>query len=1082
MQVSYVRLWTWIAVLLLVGSLPASSAFAQEAPPADKSAQPVGIRSSDGPPGAIQDANGLWRMKAGAEPVQSADFTATGGPDDYGYVWDDSVALNWIDATDGTDTGLSGESWNQRTEPIPLPFPFKYYDAVYSNVHIGAAGYITFQDSPNWTWRDQVRTPLPSVPNTVVSPFSTPLDLATSGISGRVFYKTGGVSPNRYFVVTWNDVKAWDTDDRYTFQVVLYENGDILFQYQAMTWDEDSWYWCGYVGIEDAEGLDGFGYGLPNCVPPSILFGEVRAIRFTRPMPSARVKLSSREQGRFSRAGSAESFQTAIRNTGDLGADTYDLVLSSTWLVTFYAADGVTPLVDTDGDGIVDTGSLSQGGTYTVTVKVQTPLGAVVGANNAASITVRSSLNSSKSKTVVIRTAIPAPFAQVYQEADGAMSLHLVQPAGQTVKRVTSDQHFGYDTTVTETPNGDFVYAWYRSRCLGVNCAIDVVEIEYALLNRYGETIRAASKLVNHNSATVYTYDIAPVVAVAPDGRIGILWYRYLWNGNTAQSNYNIYFAILDASGNRVYGPVNLTNNTAWGGRNDLSVPSFWVPRIAATGDNRFILAWTRYSVEPPAGDCTGQCRLNDIYYAIHDTNGGAIRESTKLTNGIAGGIGYSAPTLAALNNNRAFVGYTSDSRIHYVVLNSSGGIVKAQSDIASQGWNPDAVQLANGRIAMAWTSPTPVNPGEGVWTTQFYNNETLTGPPVLTRIDHTIDFDWWEDAPAPGVNPDFFSARWTGTITVDEGIYSFWMGSDDGSRMWIDGQLVMDHWNECCVYWSTTVPLSAGAHQVQMEMHEHDGAAWAYLSWQKQDDKPATTFAVLDTAYNVIIGPTRLNNPAVVTGDMYVSVAADAAGRAILTWMDNDSSVRYNLYYALVDNHGAVLTPPMIFRSAQGSLLGDRYITSSYEGYGNTSYNWTPPVGVDGVATFSASLTNGPPGGSAAIGIQTTNRGAAVAAGVTLTATLGAGLTYDSDTSGVAPTVSGNTVVWNLPDMGLFDSHNFVLYVQTPAGTNYGARYPVALTLASNGPEVNPSNNTATTEVMVARQVFLPVTTRSRD
>jgi hypothetical protein len=182
------------------------------------------------------------------------------------------------------------------------------------------------------------------------------------------------------------------------------------------------------------------------------------------------------------------------------------------------------------------------------------------------------------------------------------------------------------------------------------------------------------------------------------------------------------------------------------------------------------------------------------------------------------------------------------------------------------------------------------------------------------------------------------------------------------------------------------------------------------------------------------------------------------------------------------VDNHGAVLTPPMIFRSAQGSLLGDRYITSSYEGYGNTSYSWTPPVGVDGVATFSASLTNGPPGGSAAIGIQTTNRGAAVAAGVTLTATLGDGLTYDSDTSGVAPTVSGNTVVWNLPDMGLFDSHNFVLYVQTPAGTNYGARYPVTLTLASNGPEVNPSNNTATTEVMVARQVFLPVTTRSRD
>ncbi len=1084
MQTSPLRLWTWIVVivLLLAGTLPASSTTAQSAQPADKPMPPAGIRSPDAPLGAVQDANGLWRMKKGAEPVQSADVAATGGPDDYGYMWNDSVALNWIDATDGTDTGLSGESWDQRTGAIPLPFAFKYYDTVYSNVYIGAAGYITFQDSPNWTWRDQAPTPRPSVPNTIISPFSTPLDLATSGISGRVFYKSGGVPSNRYFVVTWNDVKARNTDERFTFQVVLYENGEILFQYQTMTWGEDEWYYCGYVGIEDDEGLDGLGYGLPNCVPSSIRSGEVRAIRFTRPAPSARVKFTPREQGRLSRAGSTESFQTVIRNTGELGADTYDLISSSTWPVTLYASDGVTPLLDSDGDSVVDTGSLSQGGTYTVTVKVEIPPGSVVGASDAVSITARSSLNSSKSKTAVIRTAIPAPFAQVYQDADGAMSLHLAQPAGQTVKKVTSDQHLGYDTTVAETPNGDFVYAWSRGRCLDSDCAIYVVEIEYALLNRYGEMIQSASKLVNNNSATVDTYDVAPVIAVAPDGRIGVLWYRYLWNGNTAQFNYNIYFAILDASGNRVYGSVNLTNNTTWGAWGELGVPSFWDPRIAATGDNRFVIAWNRYSVEPPSGDCTAQCRLVDIYYAIRDTNGGAIREPTKLTNAVVGGIRYNTPTLAALNNNRVFVGYRSDSRIHYVVLNSSGGIVKAQSDIASRGWNLDAVQLTNGRIAMAWASPAPVNPGEGTWTTQFYNNETLTGPPVLTRIDSTIDFDWWEDAPEPEVNPDFFSVRWSGTITVDEGVYSFWMGSDDGSRLWIDGQLVMDHWNECCEYWSAAVPLSAGAHQVQMEMHEHDGAAWAYLSWQKRDDKSATTFAVLDAAYNPIAGPTRLNNPAALTGDEYVSVAADAAGRAVLTWMDNDLDVRYNLYYALVDGNGVVLTPPMIFRSGQGSLLGDGYITSSYEGYGNTSYSWTPPAGVDGVAAFSASLTNGPPGGSAAIGIQTTNRGAAIAAGVTLTTTLADSLTYVSDTSGVTPTVTDNIVVWNLPDMGLFDSHNFVLYVQTSAGTNYGSRFPVTLTLTSNGPEVNPSNNTATTEVMVARQVFLPVTSRSRD
>jgi len=65
--------------------------------------------------------------------------------------------------------------------------------------------------------------------------------------------------------------------------------------------------------------------------------------------------------------------------------------------------------------------------------------------------------------------------------------------------------------------------------------------------------------------------------------------------------------------------------------------------------------------------------------------------------------------------------------------------------------------------------------------------------------------------------------------------------------------------------------------------------------------------FAVLDKDYSRIVGPITLDNPAAVTGDAYVSVAADDAGHAILTWMDADWSYRRNLYYALVDSSGDV-------------------------------------------------------------------------------------------------------------------------------------------------------------------------------
>jgi hypothetical protein len=48
-----------------------------------------------------------------------------------------------------------------------------------------------------------------------------------------------------------------------------------------------------------------------------------------------------------------------------------------------------------------------------------------------------------------------------------------------------------------------------------------------------------------------------------------------------------------------------------------------------------------------------------------------------------------------------------------------------------------------------------------------------------------------------------------------------------------------------------------------------------------------------------------------------------------------------------------------------------------------------------------------------------------------------------------------------------------------TDASASYGSRYSVDWALTSGGTEANPSDNTATTEVFVAREVFLPVVLR---
>lgn len=509
--------------------------------------------------GFCQTPGGLWAVLSNThQTVEAPDVStqATGGPDEFGYTWSDTVPLSWIDATNGIDTGMSGDSWGQRVGPIPLPFPFKYYENIYNSLYIAASGYIAFTDEG--TWPRQPRIPSPAKPNNVIAPYATPLYI---GSGSWVRYLSGGNSPNRYFVVEWHDVKGGppsDTignDETYRFEVILYENGDIVFQYQTMSYNDS--YWCGAAGIEDSTGMDGLNY-VPFCQrAPSN-----KAVRFYRPAPSARVKVYPLYQGRFSRSGTIETFQVPIRNTGDLGSDTYDLLLSSSWMTGLYKADGVTPLTDTDGDSIIDTGPVSQGGTVTITVKVQIPAVVNVGDYTTTNITVRSSLNINKSKTAGLQVAIPAPFAQVYRDdADGAMSLYLVQPSGQSVRKVTGDQYYGYDMAVAETPNG-FAYFWIRYNWTGT---VGTSEIEYTLLNRYGQTIRGVSKLTDHRGATVHTYDYYPAVAVTPSGRIGVVWYRYLYNSSNFYWNYNIYYAILDAAGNIIVPPTNLTNNNIWG-------------------------------------------------------------------------------------------------------------------------------------------------------------------------------------------------------------------------------------------------------------------------------------------------------------------------------------------------------------------------------------------------------------------------------------------------------------------------------------------------------------------------------------
>lgn len=183
-----------------------------------------------------------------------------------------------------------------------------------------------------------------------------------------------------------------------------------------------------------------------------------------------------------------------------------------------------------------------------------------------------------------------------------------------------------------------------------------------------------------------------------------------------------------------------------------------------------------------------------------------------------------------------------------------------------------------------------------------YFDNMDLTAP-VLTRIDPTIDFDWGSGSPDPSIGADTFSARWLGTVEpIYTETYTFHALTDDGFRLWIDDQPVIDSWvDQAPTERSGSIALTAGTrHALRVEYYENGGGAVARLSWsspsQPKEIVPAERLA-----------PPQPNAPP-VADTILATTVEDSPTAIALSGSDPDGDP---LSYA-------VLTQP-----ASGSLAG---------------------------------------------------------------------------------------------------------------------------------------------------------------
>ena len=189
--------------------------------------------------------------------------------DAYGYTWI-TATYNWVDATGGTALGLTDDA----EANIASPFAFPYYAGSSTNLRVGNNGAVLF----GATTGDVVVTnaAMASAPDNFIAPFWDDIDDET----GNVYWMVTGTAPNRKLVVEWYNRPHYNGIGSATFEVVLYENGNILYQYQDVDFGDATL----NNGASATVGIRGV--GATNSVEYSYNQAKLtngQAICFTRP-------------------------------------------------------------------------------------------------------------------------------------------------------------------------------------------------------------------------------------------------------------------------------------------------------------------------------------------------------------------------------------------------------------------------------------------------------------------------------------------------------------------------------------------------------------------------------------------------------------------------------------------------------------------------------------------------------------------------------------------------------------------------------------------------------------------------------
>ncbi|HNX77686.1 MAG TPA: PA14 domain-containing protein, partial [Candidatus Rifleibacterium sp.] len=382
---------------------------------------------------------------------------------------------------------------------------------------------------------------------------------------------------------------------------------------------------------------------------------------------------------------------------------------------------------------------------------------------------------------------------------------------------------------------------------------------------------------------------------------------------------------------------ASMTYTNAFSGKLDTMVASLTFTPASS------LQTWTRTS-PLPLGVPTDESRTIDFSVTVA-TNSGNLDAFTVINGYVEAGSGsITLTSSSAITVSNYRVRKAAEMKIDFVdtpferVNKGQGGLpVQVQVSNGSP-YVPLIIDGASLSFSLGQYSITPeygIDPLANGLYAAYFNTSNTNPPPfpaqqVATRIDNQVNFNWVTASPIPGVvTTDYFAVCWSGYVIPEfNENYTFYVNADDGTSLWVNGQLIINSWvSSASKRTSVTIPLNAGVPAtILLETFERTGNARAELSWSSPSlAEEIIPSARLKPAYVLRGGQTMLLNFTVgiidtsPSGVAYISATASGTNGwvpGLVTDSSNPSVIDSWIIQSPASLAiGLIQAPPIVYR-----------------------------------------------------------------------------------------------------------------------------------------------------------------------